>query len=192
MDGMQFEGMVRCIRQQQTERETVMGLKHLGSGATRRQFLKTSATAAALALAVPSIATVLTKNAMAATTVENIKKAGVVRVGCEAAYRPFAFREGNKIVGYDIDLASLLFAPLGVKVEMVDTAWAGVIPALYAGNFDLIMTSLTYTKETKKEATRSRTESYFPMEPSSTSNQSANLYSPQPGNLSRWSLHRSM
>ena len=147
MDGMQFEGLVRCVRQQQTERETVMGLRHLGSGATRRQFLKTSTTTAALAVAVPSIVTVLTKHAMAATTVENIKKAGVVRVGCEAAYRPFTFREGNKIVGYDVELASLLFAPLGVKVEMVDTAWAGVIPALYAGNFDLIMTSLTYTKE---------------------------------------------
>jgi len=51
---MQFEGLVCCVRQQQTEREIVMGLKHLGSGATRRQFLKTSATAA-LALAVPPI-----------------------------------------------------------------------------------------------------------------------------------------
>jgi polar amino acid transport system substrate-binding protein len=124
-----------------------MSLKHPGSGATRRQFLKTSTAAAVSVLAVPSILIVLTKNAMAATTVESIKKAGIVRVGCEAAYRPFAFREGNKIVGYDIELASLLFAPLGVKVEMIDTAWAGVIPALYAGNFDVIMTSLTYTKE---------------------------------------------
>src|SRR3982074_2720198 len=124
-----------------------MGLRHLGSGSNRRQFLKTSATTAALAVAVPSIVTVLTKHALAAAHGENIKKAGIVRVGCEAAYRPFAFREGNKIVGYDIELASLLFPPLGVKVEMVDTAWAGVIPALYAGNFDLIMTSLTYTKE---------------------------------------------
>jgi len=58
-----------------------MGLRHLGSGSNRRQFLKTSATTAALAVAVPSIVTVLTKNAMAATTVENIKKAGIVRVG---------------------------------------------------------------------------------------------------------------
>jgi polar amino acid transport system substrate-binding protein len=90
---------------------------------------------------------VLTSSARAATTTEGLKKAGLVRVGCEAAYRPFTFREGNKIVGYDVELASLLFAPLGVKVEMVDTAWAGVIPALYAGNFDVIMTSLTYTKE---------------------------------------------
>lgn len=85
--------------------------------------------------------------AAAGTTLDAIRRAGLVRVGCEAAYRPFTYREGSKIVGYDVDLAGLLFAPLGVKVEMVDTAWAGVIPALYAGNFDLIMTSLTYTKE---------------------------------------------
>ncbi|GJD56527.1 transporter substrate-binding domain-containing protein [Methylobacterium dankookense] len=78
---------------------------------------------------------------------EDLRKAGVARVGCEAAYRPFTFRDGGKIVGYDVDLAGLLFQPLGVTVEMVDTAWAGVIPALYAGNFDVIMTSLTYTKE---------------------------------------------
>jgi polar amino acid transport system substrate-binding protein len=122
-----------------------MSLKHPGSDATRRQFLKT--TAAVWALAAPSVTTVLTSSALAATTIEGLKKAGLVRVGCEAAYRPFTFREGNKIVGYDVELASLLFAPLGVKVEMVDTAWAGVIPALYAGNFDVIMTSLTYTKE---------------------------------------------
>src|ERR1700737_4374401 len=104
------------------KRETVVGLKHRGSGASRSQFLKTSATTAPLALAVPSIFTVLTKNAMAATTVENIKKAGVVRVGCEAAYRHFTFREGNKIVGYAVELGSLLFAPLGVKGERVNTA----------------------------------------------------------------------
>jgi polar amino acid transport system substrate-binding protein len=85
--------------------------------------------------------------AAAETTLEAIRRAGLVRVGCEAAYRPFTFREGGNVVGYDVDLAALLFAPLGVRVEMVDTAWAGVIPALYAGNFDLIMTSLTYTKE---------------------------------------------
>ncbi|WPO42205.1 transporter substrate-binding domain-containing protein [Tardiphaga sp. 42S5] len=124
-----------------------MDLKHPQASVARRQFLKISARTLALTLAVPSAITALTRNAFAATTMNDINKAGVVRVGCEAAYRPFTFREGTKIVGYDADLAALLFAPLGVKVEMIDTAWAGVIPALYAGNFDLIMTSLTYTKE---------------------------------------------
>lgn len=122
-------------------------MKYPKAGIARRQFLLGSSRTAALILAAPSLLTALTNQAFAATTMADIKQAGLVRVGCEAAYRPFAFREGSKIVGYDIDLASLLFAPLGIKVEMIDTAWAGVIPALYAGNFDLIMTSLTYTKE---------------------------------------------
>lgn len=114
--------------------------------AGRRRFLGLSglflaAAAAALPLlgAAPAEAEPL--------TLEAIRKAGVVKVGVEASYRPFTFRDKGAIVGYDVDLAKEIFAPLGVKVEFIDTAWAGVIPALYAGNFDVIMTSLTYSKE---------------------------------------------
>jgi polar amino acid transport system substrate-binding protein len=125
-----------------------MTLTNNGLGRSRRGFLKLSVSVAAVSVAAPSLFTALAGRAMAAPmTIADIKKAGVVRVGVEAAYRPFTFRDGSQIVGYDVDLAKLLFAPLGVKVEMIDTAWAGVIPALYAGNFDAIMTSLTYTKE---------------------------------------------
>ena len=115
---------------------------------SRRDILKLSGSVAAVAVAAPSLLAALSGRAMAAPmTIADIKKAGVARVGVEAAYRPFTFRDGSQIVGYDVDLAKLLFTPLGVKVEMIDTAWAGVIPALYAGNFDAIMTSLTYTRE---------------------------------------------
>ena len=116
--------------------------------ASRRRFLTLSVSALAAAAAAPALLAQVSGRAEAAPlTIEDIKKRGVVRIGVEAAYRPFTFREGSAIVGYDVDLAKEIFAPLGVKVEMVDTAWAGVIPALYAGNFDVIMTSLTYTKE---------------------------------------------
>jgi len=119
-----------------------------GFPSSRRGFLKLSGTVLMATVAAPALLAGLSDPALAAPlTIADIKKAGVVRVGVEAAYRPFTFRQGSAIVGYDVDLAHLIFAPLGVKVEMIDTAWAGVIPALYAGNFDVIMTSLTYTKE---------------------------------------------
>ncbi|MGE4247964.1 MAG: transporter substrate-binding domain-containing protein [Parvibaculaceae bacterium] len=70
-----------------------------------------------------------------------------MRCGCEAVLPPFTFRDQGTIVGYDVDVATLLAKPLGVKVEMVDTAWAGIIPALYAGRFDIIVSQMTYTKE---------------------------------------------
>jgi polar amino acid transport system substrate-binding protein len=89
----------------------------------------------------------VTRQAAAADTLEKIKQSGTMNIGCEATYRPFTFREQGKIVGYDIDLAHLLCEELGVKPEFIDTAWSGVIPALYAGRFDIIMSSVTYTKE---------------------------------------------
>ncbi len=80
-------------------------------------------------------------------TLAEIKKSGTMRIGVEATYVPFTFRKDGKIVGYDHDLAALMCADLGVQPEMIDTAWAGVIPSLYAHKFDLIMTSLSYSPE---------------------------------------------
>ena len=115
-----------------------------GTPVSRRRLFQLSGLLLAAATLLPGA---LTSAKAGPLTLEDIKKAGVVRVGVEAAYRPFTFRDKGEIVGYDVDLAKQIFAPLGVKVEFIDTAWAGVIPALYAGNFDVIMTSLTYTKE---------------------------------------------
>lgn len=115
-----------------------------GTTLSRRRLFQMSGLLLAAATLLPGT---LTPAKAGPLTLEDIKKAGVVRVGVEAAYRPFTFRDKGEIVGYDVDLAKQIFAPLGVKVEFIDTAWAGVIPALYAGNFDVIMTSLTYTKE---------------------------------------------
>jgi polar amino acid transport system substrate-binding protein len=80
-------------------------------------------------------------------TLQDIKGSGRLRIGVEASYVPFTFRKDGKIVGYDIDLADVLCEDLGVKPEIIDTAWTGVIPSLYAKKFDMIMTSLSYTAE---------------------------------------------
>jgi polar amino acid transport system substrate-binding protein len=80
-------------------------------------------------------------------TLQDIKGSGRLRIGVEASYVPFTFRKDGKIVGYDIDLADVICEDLGVKPEIIDTAWTGVIPSLYAKKFDMIMTSLSYTAE---------------------------------------------
>src|SRR5712691_3489832 len=80
-------------------------------------------------------------------TLGDIKGAGKLRIGVEAAYVPFTFRKEGQIVGYDVDFAEVFCKALGVKPEIIDTAWTGVIPSLYAKKFDMIMTSLSYTAE---------------------------------------------
>ena len=82
------------------------------------------------------------------TTLDAIRKRGTLRIGCEAAYVPFTYRnETGIIIGYDVDLLARFVQPLdGVKPDFIDTQWSGVIPALYAGRFEMIP-GVSYTKE---------------------------------------------
>lgn len=107
----------------------------------RRRLLKLMAAGSA-SLALPSFPALASVG-----TLEKIKEAGVMRIGCEATYPPFTFREAGAIVGYDVDLAALFCQTLGVEPEFVDTQWSGIIPALYAGRFDIIMSSMSYKPE---------------------------------------------
>ena len=80
-------------------------------------------------------------------TLDKIKKAGELRVGCEAAYVPFTYRDrSGSIVGFDVEIVAKYLEPIGVKPVFIDTQWSGVIPALYAGRFDVVPT-MSYTKE---------------------------------------------
>ncbi|MGF1528697.1 MAG: transporter substrate-binding domain-containing protein [Candidatus Competibacterales bacterium] len=98
-----------------------------------------------LSLAGASLA--LPPLARAAVTLDDIKQSGVLRIGCEATYPPFTFREAGEIVGYDVDLAAIMAQTLGVEPQFIDTQWSGIIPALYAGRFEIIMSSMSYKKE---------------------------------------------
>lgn len=83
----------------------------------------------------------------APVTLDQVKKNGELRIGVEVAYPPFVFRDRGAIVGYDVDLAAIFCKTLGVRPNMIDTQWSGVIPSLYAGRFEIIMASMSYTKE---------------------------------------------
>ena len=109
--------------------------------ATRRGVLLGAAASLAAPMLVP------TRAFAAGKTLADVRASGVLQIGCEATYPPFTFSDKGEIVGYDVDLAALMCAPLGVEPEFIDTQWSGVIPALYAGRFDVIMSSMSYRKE---------------------------------------------
>lgn len=82
-----------------------------------------------------------------ADTLDKVKKSGMMTVGTEAAYVPYEYIKDGKIVGYDPDIADALTPKINVKATFIDTAWNGIIPALYAGKFDCIISGMTMTKE---------------------------------------------
>ena len=73
------------------------------------------------------------------STIENALKRGVLRVGM-STFVPWAMKDKTgKLIGFEIDVARQLAADMGVKIEFVPTKWAGIIPALLTGKFDVII-----------------------------------------------------
>ena len=105
----------------------------------RRTVLTGAGSAALLGLA--------TTRPARADTLDEVKKRGTLVVGMEAAYVPYEFFKDGKIIGYDPDIIDTFIPKLGVKAQLVDTAWNGIIPALYAKKFDVIISAMTITKE---------------------------------------------
>ncbi len=85
------------------------------------------------------------------STIETMQKRGSMMVGM-ATFVPWAMRdEQGKLVGFEVDVATKLAQDLGLKLELVPTAWDGIIPALIAGKFDVIIGGMTIT--TKRNLT---------------------------------------
>ncbi|GAB4182430.1 MAG: transporter substrate-binding domain-containing protein [Geothermobacteraceae bacterium] len=86
--------------------------------------------------------------AATAGTLDEIQKRGTLRVGMEPGYMPFELtNKKGEIIGFDVDMAKRMAKAMGVKLELVSTAWDGIIPALLTNKFDIIMSGMTLTQE---------------------------------------------
>lgn len=79
--------------------------------------------------------------------------AGKLRVGVEGNYPPFSqLGADGKLSGFDIDIANAVCAQMKVECQLVQQEWDGMMPALNAKKFDIIVASMTITEERKKAA----------------------------------------
>jgi polar amino acid transport system substrate-binding protein len=84
----------------------------------------------------------------AAGALDDIQKRGKLLVGMEPGYMPFELRnQKGEIIGFDVDMAKRMAKAMGVELEIVPTAWDGIIPALLTSKFDIIMSGMTLTQE---------------------------------------------
>ena len=73
------------------------------------------------------------------STVEKALQRGVLKVGIYT-FVPWAMKDKTgKLIGFEIDVATRLAQDMGINVEFVPTKWAGIIPALQTGKFDVII-----------------------------------------------------
>ena len=73
------------------------------------------------------------------STIEQVQKRGVLRVGM-STFVPWAMKDKTgELIGFEIDVAKRLAKDTGVEVEFIPTKWSGIIPALITGKFDVII-----------------------------------------------------
>ena len=92
-----------------------------------------------MAVATGAVAQSAQQQLSSESVVETIKKRGALKVGM-STFVPWAMRDKNgELVGFEIDVAKKVAADMDVDVEFVPTSWDGIIPALIAGKFDVII-----------------------------------------------------
>lgn len=71
-------------------------------------------------------------------------------LGTHAEFRPFALRDGDDgqdIVGFDVELAKAIAEKARRPLKIVDLPAEGLIPALEAGDVDLVLAAMAITEE---------------------------------------------
>jgi cystine transport system substrate-binding protein len=108
---------------------------HMPTVSLRRLCLALATVVAASALALP---------ATAADLLTTAKARGSLKIAMEGTYPPFNFKDQKtgQLAGYDVDVAKLLAARLGLKPEFVSTEWSAILAGLAAGRYDVIVSQV--------------------------------------------------
>ncbi|WP_457108379.1 ABC transporter substrate-binding protein [Methylobacterium sp. P5_C11] len=99
-----------------------------------------------------ALATLLSLGAARADRLDDIRRAGVLRVAAFDSNPPFGFVDPatKQIAGLDVDYAQAIADQLGVRVEVRPTNPANRIPLLTSGKVDLVLANFTITEERAK------------------------------------------
>lgn len=113
-----------------------------------KKILTTLAAAAALAAAFVAPAQ--------ARSIEEIRKSGTLLVATEGYFPPFAYFEGKKLTGFEVELVELLMGKMGLKHEWKNVAFDALLTGLQQNRWDLVISSHGITEERQKAVTFAR------------------------------------
>lgn len=75
-------------------------------------------------------------------TLEEAFTAGVMRVGVDTSFTPFAVDVGGELTGLDIDLARAIGDEMGIPVQFVPVSFDGLYDALLTDRVDVLISAL--------------------------------------------------
>jgi len=79
----------------------------------------------------------------------------ILKIGQDGESPPYSYRDPKdfkNLLGLDADLARETFACAGIKIEFVTGGWSGLLPAVIAGQTDMMWDTLYYTPKRAEQA----------------------------------------
>ena len=101
--------------------------------------------------ALPSVSA---DQALAAKVPDAVKKDGVITGGSDTTYPPAEFigEDGSTIVGFDVDLFTLVAQKLGLKAKFVTSPFDSLIAGVGSGKYEAGVSSFTINPERLQQA----------------------------------------
>lgn len=85
------------------------------------------------------------------TSLADVRKAGVLRIGLEGDWQPFSYHdEDDNLVGYDVEVAQNVAKQLGVEAEITEAPWDGLLTGLSTGVYDMVVNGVDVTEDREK------------------------------------------
>lgn len=76
-----------------------------------------------------------------------IQKSGEIKIATNAEFEPFEYKDGDKIVGIDIDIAKKIAESLNVQTKINDVSFDAVTLELNSGNCDFAIAAMSYSSD---------------------------------------------
>lgn len=86
----------------------------------------------------------------AAALIGGAAQAETLIVATDTAFVPFEFKQGDKYVGFDIDMWDAIAKEIGVQYKLQPMDFNGILPALQTNNVDVALAGITIKDERKK------------------------------------------
>ncbi|MBE7040154.1 MAG: basic amino acid ABC transporter substrate-binding protein [Ruminococcaceae bacterium] len=75
----------------------------------------------------------------------------VLKMGTNAAFPPYEYKDGSNFVGIDVEIADAIAKELGATLEIVDMEFDSIITAVEQGEVSFGMAGMTVTDERKEQ-----------------------------------------
>lgn len=85
--------------------------------------------------------------ANAENKLSEIKQSGEIKIATNAEFEPFEYKNGDKIVGIDIDIAKKIAESLNAQTKINDVSFDAVTLELNSGNCDFAIAAMSYSSD---------------------------------------------